>query len=110
MPAIAACFVCSSDPYSLLTPDSQFPVARNTRLPHLNRSNTGWFTAASRRRILSLSPLWGWDMKKTAQLAARVSRAQKILSIRRTLAVIYRLERRLKERTDLLDAARASRH
>jgi len=49
-------------------------------------------------------------MKKAARLTARapISRAQKILSIRRTLAVIRKLERRLKEQTDLLDAARAA--
>src|SRR5262249_5686581 len=34
---------------------------RNTRLPEIDRPNIGWFTAASRRRILSLSLLWGWE-------------------------------------------------
>jgi len=49
-------------------------------------------------------------MKKTARSARRApdSRAQKILSARRRLALIRKLERRLKEQTDLLDAARAT--
>ena len=48
-------------------------------------------------------------MKTAAQLAAPISRAQKILSMQPKLAFMRKLERRLKAQTDLLDAARAIR-
>ena len=64
-----------------------------------------------RQRDPKASLLWGWDMKKAAQPAARapISRAQKIVSMQRKLAFMRKLERRLKAQTDFLDAARAIR-
>ena len=49
--------------------------ARNTRLPEIDRPNIGWFTTASRRRILSFSLLWGWENGNSATGGTEIERA-----------------------------------
>jgi hypothetical protein len=82
-------------------------IAEN--VPLLVFGSTSVATRSLRRS--EATSVGGWDMKKAARSTRRapVSRAQQILSVRRRLAFIRELERRLKEQTAVLDAYKPAR-